>query len=603
VCHKETELEDPKDLRAEIGKFPNSTNERKKMSKKTLRKRIAIVAVSALTAGVLSVMSAPVANAAALAANQIDIETTTATPGVCTVDTDKEIATISTAVSGVKVGFPAAADYEGYLSISGPGIFTAYTQEATGGSADTITWGPDQKSVTFNTDNASDDLSFTVKPTAVGKILITTRATSSTGTAVDVITMNVVASCANGLVDLAESYMTIVSSAEADENAAGWTSTKVDTADANTVAYSGTGFVAVRLNDVYGNDLPTSNGVLIVTATGDVTVAAEARTTSDDVLAPAAAGAAKTAYVTGTGADVVIRIDQDSGAPTSSTVSVTYNGTSIGSKTFTFLGQPAKVVVSDVTVGLKASSNGFGYFRYTITDAAGNPLSGKFAVADDVYNTDALAVVSTVTPRGSGAAGQTAAVTGKTPGLTGTLAENARYTCTNKGGAAKLQIKVAVDTNSTSYITSAPFDVFCGGAIDTWTISLDKATYAPGEIATLTVSAKDSGGRPVQTLETIAGLEYSFGGMTAVTAPTNGDYFNSAAGARTYKFSVGTSEGAFVGTFKITGATESTAKTVQYKVASSTATVSNADVLKSIVALIASINKQIQALQKLILKR
>jgi len=66
---------------------------------------------------------------------------------------------------------------------------------------------------------------------------------------------------------------------------------------------------------------------------------------------------------------------------------------------------------------------------------------------------------------------------------------------------------------------------------------------------------------------------------------------------------VGASEGSFVGTFKITGATDKTAKTIQYKVANSTATVTNADVLKSIVALIASINKQIQALQKLILAR
>jgi hypothetical protein len=91
--------------------------------------------------------------------------------------------------------------------------------------------------------------------------------------------------------------------------------------------------------------------------------------------------------------------------------------------------------------------------------------------------------------------------------------------------------------------------------------------------------------------------------MTAITAPTNGDLFTSGAGTKTYKFSVGTTEGAFVGTFKLTGATDTAAKTVQYKIASSTATVSNADVLKSIVALIASINKQIQALQKLILKR
>jgi hypothetical protein len=45
------------------------------------------------------------------------------------------------------------------------------------------------------------------------------------------------------------------------------------------------------------------------------------------------------------------------------------------------------------------------------------------------------------------------------------------------------------------------------------------------------------------------------------------------------------------------------AVTVPYKIAGTTATVTNADVLKSIVSLIASINKQIQALQKLILRR
>jgi hypothetical protein len=42
---------------------------------------------------------------------------------------------------------------------------------------------------------------------------------------------------------------------------------------------------------------------------------------------------------------------------------------------------------------------------------------------------------------------------------------------------------------------------------------------------------------------------------------------------------------------------------MQYTIKSSGTTVTNAEVLKSIVALIASINKQIQALQKLILKR
>jgi hypothetical protein len=50
------ELEDPQDLRARFRKFLILTNERKQMSTTTLRKRISLVAVTALTAGVLSVV-------------------------------------------------------------------------------------------------------------------------------------------------------------------------------------------------------------------------------------------------------------------------------------------------------------------------------------------------------------------------------------------------------------------------------------------------------------------------------------------------------------------------------------------------------------------
>ena len=48
---------------------------------------------------------------------------------------------------------------------------------------------------------------------------------------------------------------------------------------------------------------------------------------------------------------------------------------------------------------------------------------------------------------------------------------------------------------------------------------------------------------------------------------------------------------------------DTAAKTVQYKIASTSTAVSNADVLKAIVSLIASINKQIAALQKALLKK
>jgi hypothetical protein len=191
-----------------------------------------------------------------------------------------------------------------------------------------------------------------------------------------------------------------------------------------------------------------------------------------------------------------------------------------------------------------------------------------------------------------------AAAVASTNGLT-------RYGCVaSKGGTAKLTVRTPVDSAATAYATSAPFTVACGGALATWAIGFDKAIYAPGEIATMTLSGKDSNGFAVSTFTLLSGVEYSTGGMTAVTAPTNNDAFSSGIGTKTYTFSVGTTEGSFVGTFKTTGSTDTSAKTTQYKItAPSTGAVSNADVLKAIVSLIASINKQIALLQKALLKK
>ena len=75
-----------------------------------------------------------------------------------------------------------------------------------------------------------------------------------------------------------------------------------------------------------------------------------------------------------------------------------------------------------------------------------------------------------------------------------------------------------------------------------------------------------------------------------------------------FTYSVGTTTGVTPGayqasvSFPTVNAVKGEAQAVAYTIASD-GSVTNAEVLKSIVALIASINKQIQALQKLILKR
>ena len=75
-----------------------------------------------------------------------------------------------------------------------------------------------------------------------------------------------------------------------------------------------------------------------------------------------------------------------------------------------------------------------------------------------------------------------------------------------------------------------------------------------------------------------------------------------------YKWTVGGTDtastaGTYTGVISYSALAASTNATPTYKITSGSADVSFSEVLKSVVALIASINKQIQALQKLILRR
>jgi hypothetical protein len=95
--------------------------------------------------------------------------------------------------------------------------------------------------------------------------------------------------------------------------------------------------------------------------------------------------------------------------------------------------------------------------------------------------------------------------------------------------------------------------------------------------------------------------------LTAVDYASSATAVTKANGTLVYKWTVGgtntaATAGTYTGVISYTGLTASTNATPTYKITSASADVPFSDILKSVVALIASINKQIQALQKLILK-
>ena len=141
----------------------------------------------------------------------------------------------------------------------------------------------------------------------------------------------------------------------------------------------------------------------------------------------------------------------------------------------------------------------------------------------------------------------------------------------------------------------------CGGALDTYTASLDKATYATGDIAVLTITGKDANGNAVNDATTAGtGAAITISGMTEVKAPATTDAFSG--GVLTYSYKVDNEAGNYVASVYLPSAdTQTAAATIKVTVGSQG--VSNADVLKAIVSLIASINKQIAALQRALLRR
>jgi len=577
------------------------------MSIKTLRKRIALVAVSALGAGLMTVASVAPANAATAAGGIIPMPITSGQNTALTACTVSAASGVDTAVipltsAGLILSTSSAGvttSDTAYVSISGPAVIQSLGSNLSSLSQTSATTAATGFA---GAGDAADRI--VIKPTAVGTVKVTYSLTSTSG-ALDVITITVVDKCNNYALNVGGSLFLVTGINEATATAATFAARTTDN-DRSTIPSGELGYVRMRLADVYGDEL-LSTKVLQANVTGaNCLVNLQAASTS---ASPYSAGDSNVDLTTDSGRDDVVVVSQsDSDVPAVCQVSASYDGNLIGTKTFTFRGIPAKITVSDITVG---ATSGVGYYRVAVQDSAGNPLPGVVISASSTEANNAASISSgviTSAQSNSGAATYASTTATSTLGTTREIAAASlaitgangptTYACSALGGSAKLTVRAVINSATASYLTSAPFNVMCSGALATWSISMDKASYAPGEIATLTLSGKDSGGRPVSTFTSLSGVAYAFGGMTAVTAPTNGDVFASGAGIKTYQFSVGTTEGSFVGSFTTTGTTDTAAKTVQYKVANPNAAVSTNEVLAAIVKLIATINKQIRQLQK-----
>jgi len=579
------------------------------MSIKTLRKRIALVAVSALGVGVLSVAVAPSASAAALANEKMTvypngIGAIDATPDdsngssvglVTQSDTSPALGGASqltqTATIGLNGTLALGVDSATYSTIvvSG-GIITS----ATGSGTEVI--APNQ--VVAYTASSGGSLAVLVKPTAVGTMTVNAWAGASAATLTTNfarVTVTVVASTGGfGVVSPANSTVYFGTAASATSDTATTDVTAANYQKANTEVIEGT----IDLLDAFDNAVTASTGLITCSVTGGAVC------NLDTSAGTIAAGSAATDFSTHAQSNIYFSVAQGTtGAPASGALTIKYNDVTIATKSFVITGTVAKINVTSVNIG-RTGDTSASNFGVSLQDSAGNTVYASSGITVDPLTLNQIVTAVTVSTHPSNAS---------TPGV-------GNFQCAGTAGlgttinGAKAMPRLRILNAANVYVYSAPFEAICGGDAKSFTASLDKASYTPGSVATLTLTFKDSVGNTPNDFYTITAgdatgdaannVTYVGSPGTVVTAAALGD--KPLNGVKTYQFIVGSTEGDFnmvvdapyVRAQNLAAGGSQGKVTVAYSIKASTTAVTNAEVLAAIVKLIASINKQIRALQK-----
>ena len=618
------------------------------MSKMTMRKRISLIVVTALTTGVLtSVTTGPAANAhggavgtgvsnAAAGANGVNtalmtaeklsttgavvlgndgvagasIHTNAASLGLLAKDTTTSTAQTATMLasgtlslySNVSTAVAAVASSGTFgTSVNGDGAAAAsYSQDRktllipaqTGGLA---------TGVAFSWVAPSSAGTYTISWYYHGNTAVPTL-TDPAGTLGSAITVTVVAASAGGAYSATTSACNTAAGTTTFSSGVYPNGIDSSATKANGDAWS----IDFSLRDAYNAALST--GALTATATNGAFI--NFGTSGATPLAGTTSTIVSTSI--GVSGSSTVRVDQPTaGAPLTTTVTISYNGAVICTKTVTIRGTVDKLTVANVgTQDLSASAGSAqwmyqeiglysaGLFTVLATDSAGNIVATPASIG--AFSLDAATAGTTVQ-----------ALTFPTVSSSNSSTSTSRFTLGSFtcGATAGTGSPVVVFTNAgTGKVTkSAPFTARCADDASTYSASFDKASYNNGDIATLTVQFLDSKGNKANNVSAYGASSITVPMMTTVSV-ASATSVTKADGSLALTYTVGLSNaaataGTYAGVATFTTPALGTTQALKYSIVDQAGTVSNAEVLKSIVALIASINKQIQALQKLILQR
>jgi len=586
---------------AEPGKAPGSTFERKEMSIKTLRKRIALVAVSALAVTGLSTVPA---NAAIGTATSIAVANTTTDDGTALAvgyyKSNPILDALQISEFTVKAGSAVILQL---TAIGGTG-FTAENFTRVKLRNFGIVVADHANAVTAS--GAEDPLPAFTAPSVAGTYYLdvettTLAAVDGAGTYTANTTLN--ASVALVVADKS-AFSAGVSTIYINDAAAAGTAI-TDAAGARGISTNGTQAANMTVDLLRADGTTYTSGTFYAYMTGPGTL---------DILA-------NQAVVDGTGAAYVrsdslasdaafsisVAGDGTTGVGTVNMYIILADGTTkvdLGTRSVTFYGTVAKLEAKVLQgIATPGAANGCATANtctqvtlaltpsVTIkaTDANGNVVPGLTISATPAD----LTVVSTASA---------VAVTGTTD-LNGPGYYNSALTGGTAAGLGKSTTVVYKTTIAATgqIISSAPVTVSLGGTPRTVSWSLDKASYNPGEKIVITVSAKDAAGNPAADgtyANLFTGATTASGSITGSTPAASVELVGGKAtynafapgtfGSYTLENTTSTSTGAGAGT-KLTG----------------TVTVNNPSeaIFASIVAAIAKLQAAIDKINKRLKKQ
>jgi len=608
------------------------------MSTKTLRKRIALVAVSAMGFGLLTSVAAhadepadatPYATAETLALATTNSTTAITISTSTNLDVFKGKGLIST-TDGTTVAASGATGAQAYKTLTGSAVASGVVysnaqlnflmNSATGssivvsGATISDSTGTDAigSSLTSAIEtNGATTFGVIVKPNvAVGSTftvsayagaLITSTATAKSGALVGRWTFTVASASGAGV--YSSTYSTVTQQpAITMASAVNGNSNAFDTATLIPNGYAGV--IYFSLADTYGAPITTSD--LAVTATNGALV--NAVTNAANTGSAYAAGSSFD-LLSGESSGFIVVTQPVANTAGTSVVSITLDGDLIATKTLNWSGDVATLSFD--------KGNSATTFRNGIADAAALAANTAFRLNVVYVAKDAAGNVVTLTkqPTVSDASGS---MVGATVITEAGLAANQVVQSTSVGygatsmlipattlnGAGKFRLKL-VNAAGTSVYSDYVDAKVSNGSTYTFSATWDKSSYAPGEIGTLTISLKDAYGNPMASGTAVTGLVSSVNtaGFTLVGKVCDNTRTVDSAGSVTCKYAAGNDEGSYAYSVAVTSGSLQAPVVGSLPIKATTTVVTNAQVLDAIVKLIASINQQIAALQKALTKK